>query len=280
MATIGPELEIFSLGIPQHHRHLTVFPLLHPSPRVPFYLTLDEALAQGTVQVTEVSKGGHVPELLLVNRGDRPVLLIDGEELVGAKQNRVLNLTILAPAQSDIVIPVSCVEQGRWADVSVAFCASPRVHYAAGRAAKVASVSARLAEGQGAVSDQSEVWHNIAGKAARFRVPESLGALRMALSALHSLPAASCLYPIAQSPSRRIAIPPTGRHRDPRGPLAAAPIRQRRELPAASRGGGRAGIPGRRPGEDAAASDERYCGGGSLGRGGARSSGGVPQQSG
>jgi hypothetical protein len=26
------------------------------------------------------------------------VLLLDGEELVGAKQNRVLNLTVLAPA--------------------------------------------------------------------------------------------------------------------------------------------------------------------------------------
>ena len=167
MTTIGPELEIFSLGTPQHFRHLTLFPLLHPSPRVPFYLTLDEALAQGTVQVAEVSKGGHVPELLLINRGDRPVLLIDGEELVGAKQNRVLNLTILAHAQSEVVIPVSCVEQGRWYDLSEVFCASPRVHFAAGRAAKVASVSECLAEGQGAVSDQSGVWSDIASKAER-----------------------------------------------------------------------------------------------------------------
>ena len=278
MTTIGPELEIFSLGTPQHFRHLTLFPLLHPSPRVPFYLTLDEALAQGTVQVTEVSKGGHVPELLLINRGDRPVLLIDGEELVGAKQNRVLNLTILAHAQSEVVIPVSCVEQGRWYDLSEVFCASPRVHFAAGRAAKVASVSECLAEGHGAVSDQSGVWSDIASKAARFRVPESLGALRMALSALHSLPAASCLYPIAQSPSRRIAIPPTGCRRDPRGPLAATPGGQRRELPAASRGGGRAGVPGRRPGEDAAPSGKRHRGGGPPDRGGARPPGGVPQQ--
>ncbi len=96
-----------------------------------------------------------------------PVLLIDGEELVGAKQNRVLNLTILAAPHSELVIPVSCVEQGRWHEVSAAFCASPRVHFAAGRAAKVASVSDCLAEGQGAVSDQSEVWHHIAAKAAR-----------------------------------------------------------------------------------------------------------------
>jgi len=93
------------------------------------------------------------------------------------------------------VIPVSCVEQGWWSAASPEFCASPRVHFAAGRAAKVASVSDCLAEGQGAVSDQSDVWHHIAAKAARFRLPESLGALRMALSALHSLPAASSANP-------------------------------------------------------------------------------------
>ena len=125
MITIGPELEIFSLGTPQHFRHLTVFPLLHPAPREPFYLTLDETLARRCAQVTEVSKGGRVPELRLVNHGDLPILLLDGEELVGAKQNRVLNLTILAPAHSEVVIPVSCVEQGRWYDLSEVFCASP-----------------------------------------------------------------------------------------------------------------------------------------------------------
>jgi hypothetical protein len=150
---------------------------VHPTPRAPFYLTLDEALAQGSLQVTEVSKGGHVPELRLINRGDRPVLLIDGEELVGAKQNRVLNLTILAAAKSEIVIPVSCVEQGRWHEVSAAFCASPRVHFAMGRAAKMASVSDCLAEGRGAVSDQGEVWHHIAEKAARMDHRSETGAM-------------------------------------------------------------------------------------------------------
>jgi len=177
MNTIASALDTLSIGTPQHFRHLTVFPLVHPTPRAPFYLTLDEALAQGVIQVTEVSKGGHVPELLLINRGDRPVLLIDGEELVGAKQNRVLNLTILAAPYSELVIPVSCVEQGRWSAVSPEFCASPRVHFAAGRAAKVASVSDRLAEGQGAVSNQSEVWHHIAEKAARMDHHSETGAM-------------------------------------------------------------------------------------------------------
>ncbi len=94
--------------------NLMVIPLLAEIDREPDYLTLDEALAQGEVRVTETSEAGDVPELRFENRSNRAVLLVDGEELVGAKQNRVLNLTILVPGKSTIIIPVSCVEAGRW----------------------------------------------------------------------------------------------------------------------------------------------------------------------
>ncbi len=77
----------------------------------PGYTTLDDALAQGCAEITEVSDQGRVPELRFLNTGDKPILLLDGEELVGAKQNRVLNLTILAPADDAIMIPVTCVEK-------------------------------------------------------------------------------------------------------------------------------------------------------------------------
>lgn len=100
---------------------LTLFPLLSPESRVPDYLTLEEALEQGCSEVTEVSPAGTVSELLFTNHGDRSVLLLDGEALVGAKQDRVLNLSILAPARKTIRIPVSCVEAGRWSARSQAF---------------------------------------------------------------------------------------------------------------------------------------------------------------
>src|SRR5688500_1002490 len=77
---------------------LAMWPLIAGQPGRADYLTLDEALMSGAAEVGEISEQGQVPELLFCNRGAKPVLLLDGEELVGAKQNRILNLSILAPA--------------------------------------------------------------------------------------------------------------------------------------------------------------------------------------
>ena len=80
-----------------------------------------------------------------VNLGDLAMLLLDGEELIGAKQNRILNLSILAPAHQTIAIPVSCVEVGRWHAQSAEFGSARRTQFAAGRARKAADVSESLA---------------------------------------------------------------------------------------------------------------------------------------
>lgn len=88
------------------------------------YQTMDEGLAAGTLQVTEVSESGSVPELTVTNNGDTKVLLIAGEQLVGAKQNRVLNVTVMIAPKSVMKIPVSCVERGRWGYRSRSFGSS------------------------------------------------------------------------------------------------------------------------------------------------------------
>jgi hypothetical protein len=59
----------------------------------PGWLTLEEAGARA--RVTEVSEAGSVPFLQVANGADRPLLLLDGEELIAAKQNRILNTTVL-----------------------------------------------------------------------------------------------------------------------------------------------------------------------------------------
>jgi hypothetical protein len=155
---------------------LAVFPLIRPGTAAPAYLTLSEAISQHLVQITEVSEGGSVPQLLLVNEATQPVLLLDGEELVGAKQNRVLNLTVLVPAVSKTVIPVSCIEQGRWHWRSRHFEAANRTLYASARAEKMAQVSQSMREEDGYRSDQHAIWESIGCKAANFEMHSPTGA--------------------------------------------------------------------------------------------------------
>jgi len=167
MTAINTALANLFIGAPQTHRALTIFPLLQSEAREPSYITLDEALSRGSATVSEVSEAGSVPELKFVNLGDDPVLLLDGEELVGAKQNRVLNMSIMAAGKSEIVIPVSCVEAGRWRFRSRDFKSAGRVQFSRGRAKKTASVNAFLRRSGIARSDQSEVWKEIADKGRR-----------------------------------------------------------------------------------------------------------------
>jgi hypothetical protein len=151
-------------------KNLTMFPLFVGEAVEQNYETLDDALAAGTAKVTEVSDAGSVPELQFFNDGDKPVFLLDGEELVGAKQNRILNLSILAPAHMTITIPVSCVERGRWAHNSSELRSEDRVHFSRGRSAKAASVSQSMASGGSRRSNQGQVWDDISEKSAKFRV--------------------------------------------------------------------------------------------------------------
>lgn len=148
-------------------RNLGLLALSTPGEREADYLTLGEALERRSARIVEISEGGHVPELKFVNEGDRSVLLLDGEELLGAKQNRVINLTILAPAHQTCVIPVSCVESGRWHHVSRDFVDAPRAQFAEGRAEKMRHVTSSLRADGSRSSDQREVWSQIAEKAAR-----------------------------------------------------------------------------------------------------------------
>lgn len=145
----------------QEFKNMTVVPLFTSINDSPKYLTLKEALEKKFLTVTEVSHGGSVPELKVVNKAEIPILLLDGEELVGAKQNRALNTTILLRKKSETVIPVSCTEQGRWSYVSEEFAhsgvhLSPRI-----RMAKVASVTESLGASQTFESDQGEIWDGV-----------------------------------------------------------------------------------------------------------------------
>jgi hypothetical protein len=128
------------------------------------YTTLDDALAATTLEVSEVNEGGSVPVLKVVNKGDTLVFLMAGEQLIGAKQNRVLNASIMVAAQSELPIPVSCVEAGRWRYRSCQFASSGTSSHGVLR--KMMSLHAHEGYRTGGTptSKQGEVWGEVSRK--------------------------------------------------------------------------------------------------------------------
>jgi hypothetical protein len=154
-------LDVLTLGEPQTFENMTVYPLFVPQNGGPAYLVLKEAMEQQLISITEVNESGSVPELKVINRSEGFVLLLDGEELAGAKQNRVLNTSVLLKGQSETVIPVSCTERGRWNYRSAEFQDSDVIMACRVRSDKVRSVSDSLKRELRHHSDQGKVWEEI-----------------------------------------------------------------------------------------------------------------------
>jgi hypothetical protein len=170
MTAIHETLEQLTLGDIQHAGRLTIVPLGSAEQRSPDYALLSAAQAEGLATVSEVSESGTVPELLLTNAGSLALFLLDGEELIGAKQNRIVNLSILIPAESTHIIPVSCVEAGRWDYRSKDFASSDRVFFSRGRARKAADVTEHLSEAGYRGANQSAVWEDVSEALVDFKV--------------------------------------------------------------------------------------------------------------
>ena len=154
-------LKKMKFGEIQSFQNVSVFPLFSSLEERTSYITLSQALESNSIHIGEIDHGGSVPELIVENSSDKPVLLLDGEELQGAKQNRVLNTTVLVKEHSKVVIPVSCTEQGRWDYNSNHFSDSGVVMARSARLKKNMSVSDSIRHGDAFRSDQGEVWYEI-----------------------------------------------------------------------------------------------------------------------
>ncbi len=175
---VGEYLLGLQFGDMQVHKNLAVIPLFSAANGGPHYLTLKHAIDGHVLTISEVSEGGSVPELKVKNAGDAAVLLLDGEELSGAKQNRVLNTTILIDGHTEMTIPVSCTEQGRWSYTQRQFGDSDVVMASRIRSQKVRSVSRNLEQGATYRSDQGDVWDRIHKMAADAKVHSETSAMK------------------------------------------------------------------------------------------------------
>lgn len=171
-------LSSLRFGELKSYNNMAVFPLFSSVNESPKYVTLREVLQKRLLTITEVSESGSVPELKVVNRAEIPVLLLDGEELAGAKQNRVLNTTILVRENSETIIPVSCTEQGRWAYESREFGDSGNIMHRNVRAQKLSSVSDSLRRSRSYRSDQGAVWEGISHFSMAMNIQSPTGAMK------------------------------------------------------------------------------------------------------
>ena len=159
--TLRPFLEGLSASDPLSHLNLTVVPIAgNGHPPLAYTLAAD-AIEADALDITEVSEDGSVPELLVVSKIEAMVLLLDGEELIGAKQNRILNTSILLPPHAKANIPVSCVEQGRWGYSGRKFRSGGTGTPSSHRGRKSRHVTRNLRRTGRAASDQGEVWADV-----------------------------------------------------------------------------------------------------------------------
>jgi hypothetical protein len=159
-------LQHLTLAPRQSHKLLSVWPLLRHPDAPPLtgqpYVPLAEAIDAGHIEVDELAEGASVPQVRVRNRGPQSVVVLFGEEILGAKQNRVANATFLVPSHSDVVIDVSCVEEGRWHRRSSKFESSRRLvsHRLRKKMAKQVSM-ARASGMENFRTDQNEVWSDV-----------------------------------------------------------------------------------------------------------------------
>jgi hypothetical protein len=151
------------LGEEQSQGNLTIIPLLGEDGNPPPFLIMDEAMEKKMVEVKEVG-GGVVPELTVLNKSKRDLLLILGEELLGAKQNRTVNVSMVVPTKASLRIPVSCTEKGRWREGKGGLKmknTSDHYSYSTLRQNIMTSVSETVKVKGSYKSDQMRVWDSI-----------------------------------------------------------------------------------------------------------------------
>jgi hypothetical protein len=173
--------EPLRVGEPDVGGPLAVFPLFGPGPHQE-YIAFAQGREQG-VRILEREERASVNELVIENPTNLPVLLYEGEEVLGAQQNRIFDVSVLVAAGSKLEVPVGCVEAGRWDSSRHTDDLHPSRHaaYLKLRQMKAKSKSRRVHERLSAFTearaDQSAIWSDVESKAAYHGTRSPTGAM-------------------------------------------------------------------------------------------------------
>jgi hypothetical protein len=148
-------VERLEVGEPATYRNLTVVPVYLRKTRPTedaTYLGLDQALEEGVLEIRE-KDGGDVPWVLVSNRSDKRIFIMGGEILSGCKQDRIVARDVLIPPyRKRLLLPVYCVEAGRWHHVSGQFKSEKNL----------GTYTMRGAAQSSSGSNQSKIWNKVA----------------------------------------------------------------------------------------------------------------------
>jgi hypothetical protein len=148
-------LSRMSIGTPVTRGGLSIFPVFTNAVVNRSVGAGIDAIGNGSVKLQE-RNGVEVPTLVASSESAAPVLFPQGDTVVGGRQDRTLNVSVLLDV-GETVIPVSCVEAGRWHDTGSfshsGTLAPRRVRRVAGD-----SVARHVRGGHGRQSDQGAVW--------------------------------------------------------------------------------------------------------------------------
>lgn len=140
-------------------KSVRIVPILGDSSAVPAYVPFGPDVFD-RAKITEISDAGSVPELRVQNGLDVSLYLMDGQELIGAKQNRILNADVMVPAGATLTVPVSCVEARRWRRTSESFAAGGSANLRM-RIGKLGRVLHSLKSKSRHDADQAAVWDEV-----------------------------------------------------------------------------------------------------------------------
>ena len=134
------------------------------------YISSGEAMKHNFIEVTEISEGGSVNSLGVINNSDKFVFFHDGDILIGAKQNRTLNTSVLLAPNIKTILPVSCVEAGRWSYRSRKFTDSDYSTPTFMRSTKTKDVYSSLSSSDEYSSNQGKVWKDVSDYMCCYRI--------------------------------------------------------------------------------------------------------------
>ncbi|MYH56301.1 MAG: hypothetical protein F4135_09300 [Acidimicrobiia bacterium] len=150
-----PVLDRAAVGQPVTRRGISLFSVYLPGNRLPDIATGPDA----GLQIEELPNSA-VPHLRIGNPTKKPIFLPEGVQLIGGLQDRAPNISVLVAPESELDLPVSCLERGRWGS-RTGFRHGDAFAPRRTRRTKNAQVSLAVQRNGSRRSDQARVWHTI-----------------------------------------------------------------------------------------------------------------------